>query len=129
MEKKRMSYYRNYRSKEEYIHLQKPERQRSLNISTNLSPARSVEGWIIIISGIHEEAQDEDIHEIFAEFGEIKNLHLNLNRRNGFAKGYALLEYPFKKNAERALDEMNGKDFLGQKIKVDWAFFKTPLNN
>merc|ERR1712187_279525 len=123
------SYYRNNRLKEECTLLQKSERQRSLNTLTNLAPARSVEGWIIIISGIHEEAQDEDIQEIFSEFGNIKNLHLNLDRRNGFAKGYALLEYPFKKNAERALDEMNGKDFLGQKIKVDWAFSKTPLNN
>ena len=52
----------------------------------------AIEGWIIFLTNIHEEAQEEDLLDVCAEYGTVKNFHMNVDRRTGFIK---VLSLPF----------------------------------
>lgn len=92
--------------------------------SAGLCTQKSANGWVVFATGIHPEAQEEDLRDAFEQYGRVNTITLPDDRRSGFKKGYALVEYSAFTEAQDAINELHGKELLGHPIKVDWAFAK-----
>lgn len=66
------------------------------NVNLPISFSAAVEGWILFITSIHEEAHEDDIQEKFCEFGDIKNIRKLKFRKSSHYfdfRPYLILEY------------------------------------
>ncbi len=77
-----------------------------------------------MITNLHEEAQEDEVKDLFKEYGSVQNMHLNLDRRTGYFKGYAIVQYETQQEAANAIEGLNGYNFLGQDLQASWCFVK-----
>uniref|UniRef100_A0A7S4IB91 RRM domain-containing protein n=1 Tax=Vannella robusta TaxID=1487602 RepID=A0A7S4IB91_9EUKA len=89
-------------------------------------PVKSVEGWIIFLTGVHEEAEEDGLLDRLSDFGNVQNFQLQLDRRTGFVKGYALVEFEKKEEAESAIRGLNDSEFMEKQLTASWAFVAPP---
>lgn len=80
-------------------------------------PGKSVEGFIVFVRNLNEEVQEDNIYDLLSKFGKIKKMHLNFDKHSGYAKGYCLLEYEKFEKAEKVIQFLDGKDFLGHTLQ------------
>lgn len=71
---------------------------------------------------MHQKAGEDKIVDKCGEYGEFKRIHLDINRKAGFLKGYALVEYEIYPESQAKMENLNGSDLLGEKINVDCLY-------
>jgi cold-inducible RNA-binding protein len=59
-----------------------------------------------------------DLSELFGAIGEVVSVNLITDRMSGRSKGFAFVEMAEYDAAQRAIDELNGKEVDGRTIKV-----------
>ena len=96
---------------------------------SSAGPQKSVEGWVVFVTGIHSEAQEEDLQDMFREYGTVINVNMPMDRRTGYVKGYAFVEYESKQEAQAAIENGSGASLLDETVTVDWAFSRGPTRS
>ena len=75
-------------------------------------------GWVIIVTGLHEETREADL----ADLCEAPVHQLKFTGRTGSSRGYALVEFATKEDAQDCINKLHGRTFMGSVISVHWAF-------
>jgi len=72
-------------------------------------------------------ASEDQLREIFSQYGEISDFAMIMDRDTGRPKGFGFITFATQEAAEKAL-EQNGKDMDGRPLRVNMAIDK-PRNN
>merc|ERR1712070_452622 len=83
---------------------------------------KSIEGYVIFVTGLNEETNEDDMLEHFNDYGTVSDHKFVLDRRTGFSKGYCLVEYKALSEAQEAIQKGNGSELLENTLTVSWAF-------
>ncbi len=72
----------------------------------------------LYIGNLPFTATEDSVREFFSQVGEITSLNLISDLHTGRPRGFGFIEM---EEADKAVNELNGKDFGGRAIKVDIA--------
>lgn len=64
---------------------------------------------------------DDDLHDSFAEYGEVSSATIISDRDTGRSKGFGFVEMPNQSEAEAAISGLDGSSLNGRDIRVNEA--------
>lgn len=73
----------------------------------------------LFVGNLPYSLKDEGLAEIFAEVGEVAEARVIFDRFSGRSKGFGFVTMSDEETAQKAIDEMNGKEIEGRKITVN----------
>jgi len=79
----------------------------------------------IYVGNLARQVTDEELRQAFEEFGQVAEARIIMDKFSGESKGFGFVEMPSKEEAEKAIEEMNGKDLKGRELNVNEARPKT----
>lgn len=83
----------------------------------------------IYVSNLSFAVRDEDLREIFAEYGEVSSAKVIMDRVSNRSRGFAFVEMPDDVAAQKAIQELDGATLDGRAVKVNVARPKEKSNN
>jgi RNA recognition motif-containing protein len=79
----------------------------------------------IYVGNLEREVTEDELRQAFEEFGQVSEARIIKDKYSGDSKGFGFVEMPSKDEAEKAIEEMNGKDLKGRSVNVNEARPKT----
>ncbi len=78
-------------------------------------------GTRLYVGNLSYETTSVELEEHFKEAGEVANCDVVMDRFSGRSKGFAFVEMGSQEDANKAIEQFNGKDFQGRELTVNEA--------
>ena len=75
----------------------------------------------IYVGNLPHKATEDEVRQAFAEFGQVAEVRLIVDKFSGESRGFGFVEMPSKTEAAKAIEEMNGKELMGRVLNVNEA--------
>ena len=75
----------------------------------------------IFIGNLSKDVTEDDLQELFSEYGTVRNVKVIKDLFSGESKGFGFLEMPGQAEAQKAMGELNTRELKGKKIAVNEA--------
>ena len=79
----------------------------------------------IYVGNLDYNLKEDELNEIFAEYGEVVSVKIVQDRETGRTKGFGFVEMAVESEGEKAVEELDGAEVNGRNIKVNKARPKT----
>ncbi len=74
----------------------------------------------VFVGNLAFKANANDLRELFADYGDVLGVRVMTDRATRRPKGFAFIEMD-KKGAKAAISDLDGSEFFGRDIKVNYA--------
>ena len=75
----------------------------------------------IYVGNLSYKVTEDDLKDLFAEFGTVTEINVITDRETGRPRGFAFVEMDSDDEATKAIDSLNGKELQDREIVVNEA--------
>ncbi len=75
----------------------------------------------IYVGNLSFDATQEDINQVFGEYGSVKSVKVPTDRETGRVRGFAFVEMGADTEEQAAIDALDGAEWMGRTLKVNKA--------
>ncbi len=75
----------------------------------------------IYVGNLSHEINQEDLIEVFSEYGTVQRVHLPTDRETGRLRGFAFVEMETEAEEDKAIEALDGAEWMERKMKVNKA--------
>ena len=75
----------------------------------------------IYVGNLSFNVSEENLRQAFEAFGQVSSATIIKDKYSGQPRGFGFMEMPNRAEAQAAIENLNGKDLLGQQMNVNEA--------